>query len=139
MKIQICSERTLFSINITKLLLTFFLFCSRLKLLTASKMSKLRFKIRRAFPQISRDWSLPASNLRMVAPSLTTTSKRSQHCIWSPVSVKVCKYFLLSGDRVTTKKKVSRLVFTSFFLVCNIKCQKCAGISSGHESRWFHI
>merc|ERR1712032_277940 len=49
---------------------------------TPSRMSKPKFKIRRVFHQISRDSFSPESNLRMVEPFLTTTSKRSPLFTW---------------------------------------------------------
>merc|ERR1712064_232679 len=54
---------------------------SRLSLPTPLKMSRLRSKTRKEFPQISNVLSLLENNWKMVALSQTTTSKRSQHFI----------------------------------------------------------
>jgi len=56
-----------------------------------SKMSKLKFKTRRVFPQTSRDWSSLESSSRMAELCLTTTSRRSQLCIWCWDWEEVCR------------------------------------------------
>merc|ERR1712096_358644 len=55
-------------------------------------MSRLKFKIRREFPQISNVSSLLVNNLKMAAPSPTITSKRSPLFILYFVFVEECKY-----------------------------------------------
>merc|ERR1711935_763661 len=50
---------------------------------TPLRTSKPRSRIRKEFPQISKDSSSPESNLKMEEPSPTTTSKRSQPSILS--------------------------------------------------------
>merc|ERR1711935_503657 len=54
--------------------------------------SKPRSRIRKEFPQISKDSSSPESNLKMEELSLTTTSKRSQPSILSLDLEVVCKF-----------------------------------------------
>merc|ERR1711935_1269136 len=51
-----------------------------------------RSRIRKEFPQISKDSSSPESNLKMEELSLTTTSKRSQPSILSLDLEVVCKF-----------------------------------------------
>merc|ERR1712139_103315 len=51
--------------------------------LIQSKTSRLRSKTRKESHQISKDSSSPESNLRMVEPFLTTTSKKSPLSTWS--------------------------------------------------------
>merc|ERR1711935_778812 len=58
---------------------------------TPLRTSKPRSRIRKEFPQISKDSSLPESNLKMEELSLTTTSKRSQPSILSLDLEVVCK------------------------------------------------
>merc|ERR1711993_22434 len=49
---------------------------SKLSHLTPLRMSKPKFKIRRAFPQMGNVSSLPESNWKMAGPCLIITSKR---------------------------------------------------------------
>merc|ERR1711935_980922 len=56
------------------------------------KTSKQRSKIRKEFPQISKDSSSPESNLKMEELSPTTTSKKNQPFILSSDSEEVCKF-----------------------------------------------
>merc|ERR1712086_545981 len=58
---------------------------------TQLRTSKQRSKIRKEFPQISKDSSSPESNLKMEELSLTTTSKKNQPFILSSDSEVVCK------------------------------------------------
>merc|ERR1712194_108256 len=58
---------------------------------TPSRTSKPRSRIRKEFPQISKDSSSPESNLKMEELSPTTTSKRSQPSILSLDLEVVCK------------------------------------------------
>ena len=51
------------------------------------RMSRPRFRIRKVSPRTSSVSFSPASSSKMVAPSLTTTSRRSLLSIWSSVSV----------------------------------------------------
>jgi len=48
-------------------------------------------RTRRAFHQTSSVWSLLVSSWKMVAPSVTTTSRKSQHCTWSFVCEVACR------------------------------------------------
>ena len=56
---------------------------SMLSQLTPLRMSRLKSKIRKEFPQTSRDSSLLESNLKMAELCLTITSKKSQLSIQS--------------------------------------------------------
>merc|ERR1712021_276119 len=58
---------------------------------TPLRTSKPRSRIRKEFPQISKDSSSPESNLKMEELSPTTTSKRSQPSILSLDLEVVCK------------------------------------------------
>merc|ERR1712036_126426 len=58
------------------------------------KMSRPKFKIKRAFLQINNVSSLPESNSRMDGLCQTTISKRNLPCIWFSVSVVVNNYFV---------------------------------------------
>merc|ERR1712151_1303783 len=51
--------------------------------LTLLRTSRPRSKIRKVSHQTSKDISSPESNLRMVEPSLITTSRRNQPSTWS--------------------------------------------------------
>merc|ERR1711935_496427 len=55
------------------------------------RTSKPRSRIRKEFPQISKDSSSPESSSRMEEPSPTTTSKRSQPSILSLDLEVVCR------------------------------------------------
>merc|ERR1711935_969172 len=60
----------------------------RQSLLTLSQRTplrtlRLRFKIKKVFPQISKDSSSLESNSKMEELSLITTSRRNPHSIWS--------------------------------------------------------
>merc|ERR1712086_41378 len=59
---------------------------------TQLRTSKQRSKIRKEFPQISKDSSSPESNLKMEELSPTTTSKKNQPFILSSDSEVVCKF-----------------------------------------------
>merc|ERR1711935_673213 len=59
--------------------------------LTPLRTSKPRSRIRKEFPQISKDSSLPESNLKMGELSPTTTSKRSPLSISSSDLEEVCR------------------------------------------------
>merc|ERR1712194_761311 len=59
---------------------------------TQLRTSKQRSKTRKEFPQISKDSSLPESNLKMEELSPTTTSKKNQPFILSSDSEVVCKF-----------------------------------------------
>merc|ERR1711935_1098380 len=58
---------------------------------TPLRTSKPRSRIRKEFPQISKDSSSPESSSRMEEPSPTTTSKRSQPSILSLDLEVVCR------------------------------------------------
>merc|ERR1711974_139994 len=47
---------------------------------------KAKIQDKEGSPQISRGWSLPVSNWRMVVPCPITTSRRNPPCIWFFVS-----------------------------------------------------
>jgi len=57
-------------------------------------MLRPKFRIKKVSPQINKDSSLQASNLKMAEPWVTTTFKKSQHCIWSWDSEEACKSLL---------------------------------------------
>merc|ERR1711935_1084219 len=59
---------------------------------TQLRTSKQRSKIRKEFPQISKDSSSPESNLKMEELSPTSTSKKNQPFILSSDSEVVCKF-----------------------------------------------
>merc|ERR1712021_144917 len=59
---------------------------------TQLRTSKQRSKIRKEFPQISKDSSSLESNLKMEELSPTTTSKKNQPFILSSDSEVVCKF-----------------------------------------------
>merc|ERR1712183_350601 len=61
---------------------------------TQLKMSRPKFKIKRAFLQINNVSSLLESNSRMDGLCQTTISKRNLPCIWFSVSVVVNNYFV---------------------------------------------
>ena len=58
---------------------------------TPLRMSKLKSKIRKEFPQISRDLSLLESNLKMEELFQTTIFKKSPLFTWSSDLEEVCK------------------------------------------------
>merc|ERR1740124_1693064 len=59
---------------------------------TQLTMSRLRFKTRRVFPQISNVSFLPESSWRMGAHFQITISRRSQLCTWFFACVEECRY-----------------------------------------------
>ena len=63
----------------------------RLSPLTRLRTSKPRSRTRKAFPQISRGWSLLASNWKMAAPFRITISRRNLPFTWSWDCEEVCK------------------------------------------------
>merc|ERR1712070_1014213 len=64
---------------------------SRLSRLTPLRLSRPRSRIRKEFPQNSRDLSSPVSSSKTAEPSRTTTSRRNLPSTWSSDLEEVCR------------------------------------------------
>merc|ERR1740115_709530 len=73
-----------------------------------SRLSRPRFRIRKEFPQISKDSSSLESSSRMAVPSRTTTSRRSPLSISSSDSEEECKSSSRPSPERPSLSKLSR-------------------------------
>merc|ERR1712127_217089 len=87
---------------------------------TRSRMSKPKFRIRRASHQISRDSSSLVNNLRTEEPFPTTTSRRSRPSIWFSdseaevwVPSRLSQLLLLSPESSSARNDLQKVLCSS--------------------------